>query len=156
MPEEEIKRWFPDLSDDNFAITSDEAAHYNCIAWAGNDDSQKWEPENLDGRFWPDNLDRDKKLETFIKLYEICGGYLPFENENADLEGGFEKVAIFCTIDTKTMQKEVSHAARQLPSGKWSSKLGDFEDIEHDSLFSMQGVWYGTVCKILRKSTTAS
>ena len=29
---------------------------------------------------------------------------------------------------------EWTHAARQLPSGRWTSKLGDYEDIEHDTL----------------------
>jgi hypothetical protein len=27
---------------------------------------------------------------------------------------------------------QLAHAARQLQSGRWTSKLGDLEDIEHD------------------------
>ncbi|MCI0637958.1 MAG: hypothetical protein L0Y72_23715 [Gemmataceae bacterium] len=37
-----------------------------------------------------------------------------------------------------------THAARQLPTGRWSSKLGPSEDIEHD-LHALEGEIYGTI-----------
>ncbi len=44
-------------------------------------------------------------------------------------ETGFEKIAIFATrLESPT------HVARQLPDGTWTSKLGEFEDIEHPTL----------------------
>ncbi len=36
------------------------------------------------------------------------------------------------------------HFARQLPNGKWTSKLGDLNDIEHDDLKCLICTEYGT------------
>ena len=47
--------------------------------------------------------------------------------DDGDHEIGLEKIALYATDDD-----EYTHVARQLPSGKWTSKLGGLEDIEHD------------------------
>jgi Asp-tRNA(Asn)/Glu-tRNA(Gln) amidotransferase B subunit len=57
-----------------------------------------------------------------------------------------EKIALFVGLD-----KEVTHAARQLPSGAWTSKLGDWEDIEHKTLSGLESACYGRVARILRR-----
>jgi hypothetical protein len=49
-----------------------------------------------------------------------------------------EWVALFASADGN-----YTHAARQLPSGKWTSKLGTWEDIEHDSVEAVGGGAYG-------------
>jgi len=69
--------------------------------------------------------------------------------ESAAPEEGFNKVAIFCKPNGKP-----AHAARQLPHGRWTSKLGDWEDIEH-ALNAVAGSAYGTVVVILRKCVGA-
>ena len=43
-------------------------------------------------------------------------------------------IAIYCNFNPQLKTLEVTHAARQLPSGKWTSKLGDADDIEHNTL----------------------
>jgi hypothetical protein len=43
-----------------------------------------------------------------------------------------------------------THAARLLPSGLWTSKLGEWEDIEHD-LLALEGDVYGTVALLLKR-----
>lgn len=43
-----------------------------------------------------------------------------------------------------------THAARQLPNGRWTSKLGFLEDIEHD-LHDVAGEAYGTVVVLLKR-----
>jgi len=43
------------------------------------------------------------------------------------LEPGFEKIVIYVLSGTPT------HAARQLNSGLWTSKLGQQVDVEHDT-----------------------
>ena len=43
-----------------------------------------------------------------------------------------------------------THAARQMPSGRWTSKLGFREDIEHD-LHAVSGDLYGTVVLLLKR-----
>ena len=59
-------------------------------------------------------------------------------------ESGIEKVAIY------TLNGLPKHAARQLPSGAWSSKLGNHIDIEH-SLEGLAGDLYGSVAHILSR-----
>ena len=56
-----------------------------------------------------------------------------------------EKVAIYA-IGGRT-----KHMARQLPSGAWTSKLGDLEDIEHESLSALEGSDYGNVAMIMAR-----
>jgi len=64
------------------------------------------------------------------------------ETDSFELEIGFEKVAIYARDGTPL------HAARQITSGKWVSKLGPREDIEHD-LHGLAGNIYGSVAVIL-------
>jgi hypothetical protein len=48
---------------------------------------------------------------------------------------------------------ELTRAARQLPNGKWTSKLGRWQDIEHE-LDGLVGAMYGTVRQILKRAIT--
>jgi hypothetical protein len=70
-------------------------------------------------------------------------GYVVGSDES--LEPGFEKVALFADAAGKP-----THAARQLPSGAWTSKLGIAVDIEHE-LHALEGEFYGEVVLILRR-----
>jgi hypothetical protein len=45
---------------------------------------------------------------------------------------------------------EPTHAAQQLSNGKWTSKLGRWQDIEHE-LDGLVGEMYGTVKQILKR-----
>lgn len=40
---------------------------------------------------------------------------------------------------------------RQLPDGKWTSKLGALEDIEHDRLDALEGDDYGRVVAYMKR-----
>ena len=44
-----------------------------------------------------------------------------------------------------------THAARQLPNGKWTSKLGKAEDVEHESPEDVAGGVYGEVVQFMRR-----
>jgi len=90
--------------------------------------------------YWPSN-DKDD-LQTVMQLYVNMGYKLC---EDASLETGFEKVAIY--VD----QSEPLHAARQLDSGHWTSKLGSLEDIEHDNLSVLEGNYYGKAKVFLKR-----
>ncbi|MCI0364369.1 MAG: hypothetical protein L0219_10830 [Phycisphaerales bacterium] len=69
----------------------------------------------------PDDFGINVLVELFkAHDYQDCG-------MNIELEPGLEKVALFADSFYYT------HAARQLPTGPWTSKLGKAEDIEHDS-----------------------
>ena len=45
----------------------------------------------------------------------------------------------------------VVHVARQEPDGKWRSKIGVLEDIEHDAPDALEGGEYGSVACVLRR-----
>jgi hypothetical protein len=62
-----------------------------------------------------------------------------------ELESSFEKIALFA--DSQRVPK---HAARQLTSGRWSSKLGKLEVIEH-ALHDLEGTEYGAVVLIMKR-----
>jgi hypothetical protein len=47
---------------------------------------------------------------------------------------------------------EPTHAAKQLPDGRWKSKLGDFEDIEHNTVKAVEDDYcYGTVVQYMKR-----
>jgi hypothetical protein len=74
-------------------------------------------------------------------------GYSPCPN--GDLEPDFLKVAIYATASRGVLTP--THAARQLPDGRWASKLGAFEDIEHKHAESVNGPLYGRVCEYMKR-----
>ena len=123
--------WLPKLAD--FSVTSEPSSNYNCIAWALGDDSQWFEPM-LANAYWPEDLPKELTLDSIIELfrqagYEVCG--------DGSLETGHEKIAVYVKDGVLT------HAARQMENGRWTSKLGNFHDIEHDSLEALQGDGFG-------------
>jgi hypothetical protein len=142
--------YFPNLRRDQYRITSDETPNYNCIAHAAGADNRPWWPVDAVGVYWPEGVNRAETLEAFVSAYGRQG-YAPCDS--ADHEDGFEKVALY--VDGSG---EPVHAARQLRDGKWTSKLGDWEDIEHETLAVLeddhlaQGRGYGKVAQILRRA----
>ena len=137
---EKIERLFPKLLSGGFRVTSDSSDKYNCFAWAGGNDHQWWEPSGEHD--WPEGVLRDYSLRAYTQLYSLLG-FVPCNS--VQLEDGYEKVAIF-VLDAD----EPSHAARQLLDGRWTSKIGDMEDIEH-ALRDLEGDLYGTVALILSR-----
>ena len=74
-----------------------------------------------------------------MQAYETLGYKLCAKSDR--LEDGIEKIALFGMRDSNGV--EPTHAARQLESGEWTSKLGDYEDIVHPSLEDVRGPIYG-------------
>jgi hypothetical protein len=144
MPDEQILMLFPNLTPDSFTITSPATRLYNCIAWAaGKSDDWWWPAADSDFGFWPDEVERKPTLGNFTKAYELLG----FECCDDDqAESGIEKVAIYTDANGVP-----THAARQLPSGRWTSKLGKLEDIEHATLDGVSGDIYGTATVIMKR-----
>ncbi len=132
---------FINLRPGQFLITSQESVDYNCIAWAGNDNSNWWSP--VGKYYWPEGVPREETVQAYVRAFASIG----FEPcENGDLEPGIEKVALF--VDGNRIPV---HMARQLANGRWTSKLGEWEDIEHvlEGLSGTPG--YGTVMQFLRR-----
>ena len=132
---------FPELAANNHQITSPATRRYNCIAWAAGDVTRKWWPDPRNIGWWPPGVRRDETIEAFVEAYGTLGFKLCFDGS---LQPGIEKVAIFgirSSVDPPTP----THAALQLESGEWTSKLGDFEDISHVPVEAVNGPLYGVV-----------
>jgi hypothetical protein len=132
---------FPRLSIGGYQITSAESFRYNCIAWAASKDDRPWWP-HPDG-FWPPGVRQEETLEAFEAAFATLG-YVRCNDET--LEPGFEKIVIY--VNTARVPK---HAARQLPNGRWTSKLGQNVDIEHISPDGLSGIHYGSPILIMRR-----
>ena len=117
-------RILPNLVD--YDITSESTRRYNCFAWALGDDSRWVAPGG--NAYWPNNVPNELTVESLVELFREAGYELC---EDGNLEPGYEKVAIYA------MDGEPTHAARQLQNGWWTSKLGEFEDIEHGSPYEL-------------------
>ena len=138
-----LQTLFPGLRTTPFRVTSCADHKYKCIAWAANDCSDWWWPEGkAPDAVWPGSAAREVTLSAFTAAF-LTIGYVVGGDEA--LEPGFAKVALFA--DAAGMP---SHAARQLPSGAWTSKLGNAEDITHD-LRALEGEIYGAVALILKR-----
>jgi hypothetical protein len=139
-PLEEI---FPGLARGSYRITSPRDPHYNCIAWAVGDTSKWWWPgPELEREYWPPGATREATVSAFQEVFASLG-YVACEGEG--LEPGFEKIALFADAQAKPQ-----HAARQRRDGRWTSKLGKTEDIEHD-LHDLAGTVYGSVVQVMKR-----
>jgi hypothetical protein len=130
-----------------FEETSPQDRKYNCIAWVAGDKTRKWWPwAHPPMGHWPDGVDREDTVEAFVGAfatlrYEACA--------DGALELGFEKLAIYVGSDGR-----VKHMARQTSTGAWSSKLGDFEDVEHETLEMLESKVYGAAKAFVKRAIT--
>jgi hypothetical protein len=138
-----IEDLFPRLRDADYRVIGPPDATYNCIAWAaGVTDAWWWPSGDPAAVYWPPGAPREETLDAVIAAFASIG----FEScQDADVEVGFEKIALFAGAS-----QAPTHAARQLATGRWTSKLGQLECIEHD-LPDLEGAEYGTVAAILKR-----
>jgi hypothetical protein len=129
-------------------VTSPPDLHYNCIGFAaGRSDVVWWPDEYPDPQsdYWPQGILREESVPAFVELFQSLGYELC---SDGDLEARFEKVAIYA------LGQKPTHAARQLTTGAWTSKLGVEEDIVHEKPESLDGPCYGSVVQFLRRPTS--
>jgi len=139
----------PGLRFSTFQMTSPPTPVYNCIAWAAGQTLKWWWPTTDvldDAHIWPDGVPNEVTLPAFTAAFATLNYFVC---ENDAHEGGWEKVAIF--VDER---QTPTHAARQLANGRWTSKLGKAEDIEHD-LHALEGDVYGKVAMLLKRPIQA-
>jgi hypothetical protein len=130
----------PRLTGHNYRETSPATWDYSCIAWAVGITDDWWWP--LPGRFWPEGVLREETLSAFLAAFSTIG-FLP--GASAAIDTAVEKVALYAIGATPT------HAARQLPGGWWTSKLGPAIDIEYSTPDDVAGGAYGEVVAILSR-----
>ena len=140
LSKELIESAFPHITDSGYSIDSPETAEYNCIAWAAADTETFWWPDNT--CYWPPGTPREATKDAFVKAFETLG----YRCCGNDLhEEGYEKIAIYVDPAGKP-----THVARQLSSGRWTSKLGKKEDVEH-ALDAFKDSIYGDVHVIMKR-----
>ncbi|HVC95198.1 MAG TPA: hypothetical protein VND64_15995 [Pirellulales bacterium] len=143
----QIELAFPRLKGAEWSVTSKPDDLYNCIAWAADQTTNWWWPVGSDETHWPEGVPRVVTLEAFREVFATLGYVLCAGDE---LEPGFNKIAVFAND-----QGVPKHAARQLASGRWTSKLGKMEDIEH-ALHDLSGTEYGSVALIMKRPVVTS
>lgn len=100
---------FPNSRIDPFLLTSPQTPIYNCIAWAcGVIDKWYW-PDTSGIYYWPDNIPREERIDSFIELFESIGYKIC---DDGELEEKFQKIAIY----TDNLSNP-THSARQLKNG---------------------------------------
>lgn len=139
---------FPRLTPTNYRAASPIDGRYNCIAYAANDTRRWWWPSDrsLGGHFWPPNAPRERTTDAFRIAFEGLGYSVCADGDCVE---GIEKVAIYVDELGKP-----THAARQLPSGDWVSKMGEHVDIEHatpEAVGGHEGAGYGVVALYLER-----
>ena len=143
MSDEAIEGVFPNLVASGYRMTSPATQDYNCIAWAAGVDSAWWWPDEFHFAFWPVTVPRTVTLDAFLAAYETLG-YIACAD--GQVEYGYEKIALY-----GDKNQQPTHAARQVHSGKWTSKLGPSEDIEHNTVEALHGDHYGGVLKFMKR-----
>lgn len=109
---------FPALAGSRYAVTSAATGTYNCLTWAAGETDRWWWPDPMGVGYWPEGAPREETLAAYA-----TSGFAPTSDPAP--EPSFGKVAIYVRSGLPT------HAARQLPNGRWTSKLGRDVDIEH-------------------------
>ena len=136
-----ILQKFPGLAAGGFSVTSAATPRYNCIAWAAEKTDKNWWP-NPDG-FWPPGIPYEQSLGAFEAAFRTLG-YQRCEDDS--LQHNLGKIAIYISILGLP-----THAARQLPNGRWTSKLGPNVDIEHANPAALRGQDYGSPALIMAR-----
>ena len=141
-PEVWIPANFPRLAAaGSYDRTSDKTSNYNCIAWAINRNDDWWWPEP--DAYWPDPSATKPTVDAFGQVFEDLGYR---RAKSLDRDWGYEKIALY--VDSNGTP---THAARQLPNGEWTSKLGHGWDITHRTLDDLYQSIYGTALHVWRR-----
>lgn len=131
---------FPNLNASNAEVTSPRSNLYNCFAWAFEDDNRWWEPGSM-YCYWPEGVRPEVTVCAFEEVLALHG-YVSCED--GVLEEGVQKIALY-GHDGPDGIVRITHAARQLADGRWTSKLGNLEDIVHNHADDIAGPSYGFV-----------
>src|SRR3954453_2385567 len=108
--------------DINYRITSGQTSLSNFLAWSVGIENRYLWPDAGEQYGWPADIPREETIEA-ITTFLVKLGFDPCAD--GSLEYGYEKLVIYADRIGPT------HVARQLPDGKWASKLGDLVDIHH-------------------------
>lgn len=145
MNPEEISTKWPNLKiGDNFSYTSLKRRGFNCVAYALEFENKDWDMLVFAKIYNLDKTQLDHSANGYAKIFSEKFGFEKCDNPN--LEEGFKKIALY-----ENNEGDFTHIARQMESGKWTSKMGNYEDIEHYDLIGISGNFYGKPSMYMRK-----
>jgi hypothetical protein len=126
-----VLKYWPKLVSGTYYKSSEEDLKYNCVAWVDGIKHKRIDfSEDEDGNPLDDYyLTSFPYFEYFESIgFELC--------KDSNLEAGIQKIAIF------EKDNQFKHVSIQLENGYWASKMGDFEDIVHYDVTSVEGYLY--------------
>jgi hypothetical protein len=138
---------FPNLTPANHRVIGPATDTYNCIAWACGDTKRWWQPGPK--CHWPIACDPHDFTTDNLLAALTAVGFVACPD--GLLESDFEKIAVY-----SLSAAEYTHVPRQLPSGLWTSKLGNWELIEHDTPEAVAGGVYGHIVQFMKRPSTMS
>jgi hypothetical protein len=138
---------FPNLTDRNFIPRSPPTGEYNCVGWALHDQRNFIWPDERGQFAWPPDMASEDSVASLQRFFERIG----FRVCNSlEYEQGFEKIAIYANQDGP------QHVARQLPTGSWTSKMGEQLDAEHPTTNVLTGPGMGYVVRTMKRIDTGA
>lgn len=156
---------FPHLTKDLYEVIDDETDDYNCIAFAAGDNTRWWEPDPYGVYYWPIPK-REYTVPCFVELFESLGykkcrcsiGWRRIER----VALYYDPVGCVATLHHPEIPpNSPTHAAKQFTNGRWRSKLGPWELIEHITLRCLNGTdrtgartSYGEPVQIFKKNNS--
>jgi hypothetical protein len=148
ITQEELDEYWPDLKEgENFHFSSLKKKGFKCIWYA-----LMVERGDVDMLWFRDAFELDpNKLDHSAKGYADCfHKYFGFEVcNNYKYEEGFVKIVLY-----QDKNSDFKHVARVLPNDNMTSKMGNYEDIEHYTMDAVSGDEYGYPTIIMKKKIT--
>lgn len=138
----QINEWFPrsKASLTAVSITSPKTWNYNCAAWAVGIDNQWLEPSPAG--FWP-----LPHQGVTLDAYELMFAHYGFAVcPDGKYDKALEKIVIYGDNVGNFL-----HVAKQLPGGKWASKLGAESDITHANPEILMSEAYGSPARYMAR-----
>lgn len=135
MSRKRIEQLFPGLCGTSWAIKSRKTKRYNCFAWAAREKHRRWDFRK--GAFWPKGVKRLSGIAYLVGAFQTEGFNVCTQGDCQTYDPSFDSIVVYA-LNTRG-----THAARLLHNGMWTSKLGDLEDIEHQTPEAVSGTVYG-------------
>lgn len=132
-----IELLFPGLRNTSWAVKSRRTKGYNCIAWAAREKNRRWDIVPLKGCYWPKAVKRKAGIAYLVAAYAAHGFEACPKQEGCIFDHAYDKIVLY------ERNAEWTHAARLLEGGKWTSKLGNIQDIIHPTPESLICTTYG-------------
>jgi hypothetical protein len=142
---------FPNLKHGDAQIASKVDAAQNCLGFVIGDKKRPWWPWSwspagygapgglVPPNYWPDDLPSDETVPTIRMALERFGCKV------CDSVGDPNRNEIERAVIYASAAGTAAHVAKELPNGRWASKLGDFHDIHHRTTANLEGNVYGHV-----------